>query len=249
MKTDKFSLPLQFLSSGIKKKRIIIIDDDQLILFGLSKALRHEEMEVDTAWTAAGAIEKLQHSPFDLCLLDIHIPEISGIEMLRIINETCPGTRIIIMTASLIGTDEENGEIREALDNGACHYICKPFLLREIVCLVKLALETKQGRPLQARHLGGNREYRSGRRHPRILSDQEIDLFIFTINEDGERQRRALEGQLVDISEEGMGICTDYPLQTAQVVGFSGEWMDRMGLVRWSTMVDDNLCRAGISFV
>lgn len=238
----------KYVTADMAKKQIIVIDDDQLVLFGLSKALSDEEkVEVDTAETAADAIEKLRCRLYNLCLLDIHLPDLNGLDLMDIIRDLCPAARIIIMTASYVDSGELNENLQKAQEKGACHFISKPFFLSDVRYAVKLALEEKQEFPADF-FFSGDSQKRRPRRFPRKACSKIIKLLITFINEDGDTRRRTIEAELVDQGDGGVGLLSRFPLQVAQVVSFAEDWEGSVGLVRWSTMVDDELCRAGISF-
>lgn len=238
----------KYVTADMVKKQIIVIDDDQLVLFGLSKALRDEEkVEVDTAETAADAIEKLRCRPYNLCLLDIHLPDLNGLDLMDIIRDLCPAARIIIMTASYVDSGELSENLQKALEKGACNFISKPFFLSDVRYAVKCALEDKPEFPADF-FFSGDSQKRRPRRFPRKACSKNIKLLITFINEDGDTRRRTIEAELVDQGDGGVGLLSRFPLLVAQVVSFAEDWEGTVGLVRWSTMIDDELCRAGISF-
>ena len=115
------------------KKRILIIDHERLMLYGLQKALSRDLIEVDTATTASEALQAIGSCGYDLCLIDIRLPDESGFKLMERVRELCPEMKIILMTASDITLDNElNENIQKAKANGACHFLCKPFNLDEL---------------------------------------------------------------------------------------------------------------------
>jgi hypothetical protein len=89
-----------------------------------------------------------------------------------------------------------------------------------------------------------NRKRRSARK-PWV---QEIRYSV-SVLEFKELKRLNLSGDVVDISEEGLGIQTHYPIEPGHVLTFSNGIDHEAGIVRWSTIVKDDIYRAGVEFV
>jgi len=119
----------------MEKKPILIVDDEKNIRLTLSQALRPLEVETDTAVNAEDALEKLEKKDFGLVLLDLRLPGMHGMEMLRKVAEVRPDIRVIIITA--YGTIES---AVEAMKLGAVDYVQKPFSPDEIRELVSTVL-------------------------------------------------------------------------------------------------------------
>jgi CheY-like chemotaxis protein len=226
-------------------KKILVIDDDQLILYGLQKALRHKSVAVTTASSAGLALGELSLCPYDLCLLDIHLPDDNGLELLKTIKRIYPKTKVIIMTASYMGNDELSANIKQAAENGACHFITKPFDLSEVKDTVQRALHDEDF------HTGvrfkDNAFVKKTRKFPRRPHNQELDLAM-TILGEGETQRRHTGARSVNISKGGIGLVTKSPLRVAQVLSLKADMAEKTGIVVWSTMQENHTCRAGVRF-
>ncbi|MBU0679923.1 MAG: response regulator [Proteobacteria bacterium] len=227
------------------KKKILIIDDDQLILYGLQKALRRQTIEVTTAATAGAAMDKLCACLYDLCLLDIHLPDYNGLELMKAIRHICPKTKVIIMTASYMGDDELSANIKQAAENGACHFMTKPFDLSEVKDMIQQALADEDF------HTGvrftDNAFVKKTRKLQRSPHSQGMKIAMTVLGE-GETQRRYASARSVDISNSGIGLLTRYPLQVKQILSFRANRADKTGIVVWSTMQENNTCRAGVRF-
>lgn len=117
-------------------KKVLVVDDEPLILYGLSKALENENVEVTTAATAKEAIEKVGSSFYNLCFLDICLPDLNGLEVMKKIQELSPHTKVAIMTAGQISED-----MKRTIEEKAYLFIAKPFDLFQIRTTVKRALE------------------------------------------------------------------------------------------------------------
>lgn len=112
-----------------------IVEDDAVILEGLSYSLTQEGYEVITSGTVRDALALLeQNTPFDFCLLDVMLPDGTGFEICRAIRNKSQ-VPILFLTAC---SDEVNTVM--ALEQGADDYIAKPFHLRELLARMKAIL-------------------------------------------------------------------------------------------------------------
>jgi DNA-binding response OmpR family regulator len=110
---------------------VLIVDDEKNIRLTLSQALEVLKLETDTAAGGEEALAKLKEKGFGLMLLDLKMPGMDGMEVLRRVREIRPDIRIIIITAH--GTVES---AVEAMKLGAVDFIQKPFSPEEIRGLV-----------------------------------------------------------------------------------------------------------------
>jgi len=118
---------------------VLIIDDQSLIRNSLKVALEKEGYGVYTAETGEKGLRVIQKNSIDLVLLDIRLPDINGIDVLKKIRET--DTEIIVIMMTGYGTVE--GAVT-AMKLGAFDYVNKPFKSRNITTIIKLALETQR---------------------------------------------------------------------------------------------------------
>jgi len=117
------------------KARILIVDDEEPIRFSLGEILKLEGYEVESAASGEGAMEILGTETFDLVLLDLKMPGVSGLDVLHFISDTLPDTKVILLTA--------HGSLDsaiEALRKGAHDYLLKPANSRSILDSVEHAL-------------------------------------------------------------------------------------------------------------
>lgn len=128
---------------------VLIVDDEQLIRWSLASRLKDEGYRTLEAATAAEALSEFREG-VDLVLLDIGLPDASGLSVLKQIKESDPDTLVIMLTGQ---TGVQTAV--EAMKAGAFHYATKPFDLDEVVLLVEKALETthlrREVRTLRAR--------------------------------------------------------------------------------------------------
>lgn len=128
------------------KKHILIVDDQALILFSLSEVLKSESVEVTTASTALKALEKIAAFPYyDLCLIDLGLPDMNGIELIKKIKNNCSISRFIIMTGKYYSERDLFDNMKEAADIQPCRLITKPFDFPQILELIFQVLEEMQG--------------------------------------------------------------------------------------------------------
>lgn len=114
--------------------KILVVEDDKGICDYLIPELNHEGFETVVAQTGRQGIEKFQTENPDLILLDVMLPELNGIEVLRRIREISD-VPIIIETARGESIDKVNG-----LNAGADDYIAKPFEIEELIARINAVL-------------------------------------------------------------------------------------------------------------
>jgi len=108
-------------------KRILIIEDDRRIALNISRGLRDEGYQTDTAYEGHNGRALALSGQFDLILLDINLPGLNGYEICRNLRTEKPFLPVIILTA--LGEIEDKVE---GLKRGADDYLVKPFDLREL---------------------------------------------------------------------------------------------------------------------
>ena len=114
--------------------KILVVEDDRNLLDTIKYNLRKEGYEVVTAADGAKAIEIARIEKPDLIILDIMLPEVSGLEVCRILRKEMT-TPILMLTARVEETDKIVG-----LETGADDYMTKPFSLRELIARVRAML-------------------------------------------------------------------------------------------------------------
>ncbi len=120
--------------------RILLVDDEPLILKGLRFSLQQEGYEIDSAADGEEALHKISETPFDLILLDVMLPKLSGIEVCQRVRETSD-VPIIMLTAKGEDMDKILG-----LEYGADDYMVKPFNILEVKARIKTILRRASGR-------------------------------------------------------------------------------------------------------
>ncbi|MGI8387634.1 response regulator transcription factor [Robertmurraya sp. P23] len=118
---------------------ILIIEDEAKISRIIKLELEHEGYKVKTAETGIDGLELFNNQQWNLVLLDIMIPEINGMEVLRRIRTSGDMTPIILLTARDSIYDKVSG-----LDHGANDYITKPFQIEELLARIRACLRINQ---------------------------------------------------------------------------------------------------------
>ena len=121
-------------------KKVLVVDDEKLIVKGLRFSLAQEGMEVDCAYDGEEALEYARATEYDIVLLDVMLPKLDGFEVCQQIREFS-NMPIIMLTAKGEDMDKILG-----LEYGADDYITKPFNILEIKARIK-AIMRRTGRP------------------------------------------------------------------------------------------------------
>lgn len=108
-------------------KKLLLVEDNESILKGLTYSLEQENFKVDVSKNVHNAKEKLDSNEYDLIILDIMLPDGNGFELCKYIKEQ-KDTPIIILTAK----DEEQ-DVVQGFNLGADDYVIKPFRTRELI--------------------------------------------------------------------------------------------------------------------
>ena len=114
--------------------RILIIEDEEKIARFVELELVHEGYEVDKCTDGRDGLEKAESGKYDLILLDIMLPGLNGLEVLRRLRRTSD-VPVIMLTARDAVMDKVSG-----LDLGADDYITKPFAIEELLARIRLGL-------------------------------------------------------------------------------------------------------------
>ncbi|MBI1977243.1 MAG: sigma-54-dependent Fis family transcriptional regulator [Candidatus Omnitrophica bacterium] len=118
---------------------ILIVEDDQLVRESIFEVLSQDGYQVAVAGDGSQGFHQLKSKPFDLALIDLRLPDSPGIEVLKKVRESQPGTEVIMMTG--FATVET---AVEAMKMGARDYVTKPINDDELRILVKRVFDTKQ---------------------------------------------------------------------------------------------------------
>src|ERR1017187_4795878 len=116
--------------------RILIVDDEEIVIKSCLRILGGGNYHVEAAYDGREALRKIEENPYDVMILDVVMPNMGGLEVLRRVKETHPDMDVIMVTGlSLVDT------VVQARKLGACDFISKPFEPDELKLVVQRALE------------------------------------------------------------------------------------------------------------
>nr|WP_308507837.1 response regulator transcription factor [uncultured Stomatobaculum sp.] len=118
--------------------KILVVDDEKLIVKGISFSLQADGMEVDAAYDGESALKKIREKSYDLVILDLMLPGMDGMEVCQAVREFSD-VPIIMLTAKL----EDMNKIL-AFDKGVDDYLTKPFNILEVKARIKAILRRNQ---------------------------------------------------------------------------------------------------------
>jgi CheY-like chemotaxis protein/glycine cleavage system H lipoate-binding protein len=123
----------------MRKMNILVVDDEQIVLDSVKKHLRKENYEVYTALSAREGLGRIETQGIDIVLTDLMMPDIDGLELVKLVGERHPRVPVIMVTGyATINT------ALQATQLGAFDYIAKPFAKTELQSVVRRAAELVQ---------------------------------------------------------------------------------------------------------
>ena len=163
--------------------KVLIVEDEENLAKFVGLELKHEGYEVETVLDGRSGLDAALENNYDVILLDLMLPELSGVEVARRLRET-KKTPIIMMTARDSVIDRVSG-----LDYGADDYLVKPFAIEELLARIRsplrrIAIESassdKQRSIINSKDLRIEKENRIARRDDQIinLTKREYDLLL-----------------------------------------------------------------------
>ena len=168
--TFRVFLPLTPPSAGPESKasgsvhmsaRILIVDDEEIVIRSCLRILDGDEFQVEAVQDGREALRKIEENPYDVMILDIMMPNMDGLEVLRRVKETHPNVDVIMIT----GLSQIDTAV-QAMKLGAFDYISKPFEPDELKLVVQRALERRR---LLQENLNLKSEVRSKYRFENII--------------------------------------------------------------------------------
>lgn len=113
--------------------RLLVVDDSELSREFLARRLARKGFETETAESGSKALAFIEQTKVDLVLLDVQMPDMSGLEVLRRIRKTYPPERLPVV---MVTGSEEDRDVSEALHLGANAYVLKHVDLQSIVTTI-----------------------------------------------------------------------------------------------------------------
>lgn len=118
-----------------KPIHVLVVDDEPVLTELMSMALRYEGWDIATAADGASAIASARETPPDVVVLDVMLPDMSGLDVLRRLREQVPGLPLLLLTAKDSMEDRIAG-----LTAGGDDYVTKPFSIEEVVLRLRALL-------------------------------------------------------------------------------------------------------------
>lgn len=122
--------------------RLLIVEDDAALARGMRKVFRDEGLAVDHVSCGEDALEVVKLEPYSAMILDLGLPDMDGLTVLKRIRQAHVSVPILILTARDGTMDRVNG-----LDQGADDYLSKPFAIEELEARVRALIRRGQGNP------------------------------------------------------------------------------------------------------
>ena len=176
-------------------KRVLIVDDEKLIVKGIRFSLEQDDMQVDCAYDGEEALAYARNNSYDIILLDIMLPKLTGFEVCQQIREFS-SVPIIMLTAKGDDMDKILG-----LEYGADDYITKPFNILEVKARIKAIMRRAEPKAASGEKAGslesgdmrldceGRRAYVAGREIGLTAKEFEVlELLMRNPNKVGLRQ-------------------------------------------------------------
>lgn len=154
-------------------KKVLVVDDEKLIVKGIRFSLEQDGMEVDCAYDGQEALDKAMATPYDMILLDVMLPKMDGFEVCQRIREFS-NMPIVMLTAKGDDMDKILG-----LEYGADDYITKPFNILEVKARIKAIMRRTTPQVVKEQKIT---EIKSGdftintENHRLFILDQEINV-------------------------------------------------------------------------
>lgn len=129
--------------------RLLLVEDDELLSSGLQLALRQANYTVEQVDTGEAALSALAHNDFDMMVLDLGLPGMDGIAVLKTLRAAGNPVPVLILSARDATRDRIAG-----LDLGADDYLIKPFELDELLARLRVLARRRNGRQVNQLTLG-----------------------------------------------------------------------------------------------
>ena len=121
--------------------RLLLVEDDNMLGSSLKKALEKHAYGVDWVQDGESALSSIEDSPFAAVLLDVNLPKLSGIEVLKALRAKKNKIPVLMLTARDTAMQKVEG-----LDSGADDYLVKPFDLEELLARLRALIRRSEGR-------------------------------------------------------------------------------------------------------
>jgi len=123
--------------------KVLIVDDEVALANTLAQRLQMRDLKVETAYDGAEALSKLKVDKPDVIVLDLRMPGMHGMEVLREIKKACPEIQVIVLTGH--GSDKDEEEVKKL---GGFDFLNKPADIETLAHKIKVAFKEKCARTL-----------------------------------------------------------------------------------------------------
>ncbi len=152
-------------------KKVLVVDDEKLIVKGIRFSLEQDGMEVDCAYDGEEALEMIRNKEYDIILLDVMLPKLTGFEVCQQVREFS-GVPIVMLTAKGEDMDKILG-----LEYGADDHIIKPFNILEVKARLKAIIRRTSPKPKETARFIENGDMRLDCEGRRVyVAGKEINL-------------------------------------------------------------------------
>ena len=172
--------------------KILVVEDDKTVGQYVKRGLEENQSQVDLVEDGPAALEAASHTEYDVMVLDLRLPSMSGLEVLRTIRDRGVEVPVLVLTAQ----DAVDSKV-EALRGGADDYVTKPFALEELLARVEALGRRPKAMASPVLRVGdleldsGSREVRCGGR-PIELTPKEFAVLQYLMRHAGNVRSRTL---------------------------------------------------------
>jgi signal transduction histidine kinase len=228
--------------------RLLVVDDEVTHLRALCDTLRDNGYEVEGHTRPEDALQALRASSFDLILTDLHMPGISGIELLRTALDADPALAAVMMTGA-----GSIGSAVDAMKSGALDYVLKPFKLKTTLPVLSRALEV---RALRRKNAALEAQVRA-QRDELAAANADLEAFSSSVSHDLRAPLQAISGFSEALADRYSAQLDEKGRHYLERIRVSTTHLDRLveGLLRLAripreplalTMVDCSALVAGV---
>ena len=176
---DKIKDNISVQSGDEMAKKVLVVDDEKLIVKGIRFSLEQDGMEVDCAYDGEEALEMAHNKQYDIILLDIMLPKLDGFQVCQQIREFS-NVPIVMLTAKGDDMDKILG-----LEYGADDYITKPFNILEVKARIKAIMRRTSRKEME--------------KNPNVIVDGDVRL-------DCESRRLFIQGREISLTEKDIDL-------------------------------------------
>jgi len=224
------------------KKSILIVDEDHLTYNLLSPLLNDDQTEVVSASTGEDALRRLGSMTCDLCLLDSRLPDMSGLDLMKMMKNNYPTSGLVMMTG-----DCPDDNVMNSIREHALLHLVKPFDLFQVKAIVGELLgnriNTYQDYNFLMTRICGDKRLHN--RQP--FTNPENYTILCSDTDDDEQSCLA---DAIDVCLNGLGITTNVQLEPGKIIRLRNGNEQLRGIVRWiASESQSERYRAGIQFI